>query len=75
MDGFRMKVPLTTLTIDQISELLNMVEHRITEIKKQVADNLSPTAAELLLNNIFTDVEYRIAVMTNDEETLATFQD
>jgi hypothetical protein len=75
MDGFRIKVPLTTLTIDQISELLNMVEHRITEIKKQVADNLSPTAAELLLNNIFTDVEYRIAVMTNDEETLATFQD
>ena len=75
MDGFRMKVALTTLTIDQISELLNMVEHRITEIKKQVADNLSPTAAELLLNNIFTDVEYRIAVMTNDEETLATFQD
>jgi hypothetical protein len=70
-----MKVALTTLTIDQISELLNMVEHRITEIKKQVADNLSPTAAELLLNNIFTDVEYRIAVMTNDEETLATFQD
>jgi hypothetical protein len=44
MDGFRMKVPLTTLTIEQISELLNMVEHRI-------------------------------AVMTNDEETLATFQD
>jgi len=75
MDGFRMKVPLTTLTIEQISELLNMVEHRITEIKKLVADNLSPTAAELLLNNIFTDVEYRIAVMTNDEETLATFQD
>jgi hypothetical protein len=75
MDGFRMKVPLTTLTIEQINQLLNMVEHRITEIKKQVADNLSPTAAELLLNNIFTAVEYRIAVMTNDEETLGTFQD
>jgi hypothetical protein len=75
MDGFRMKVSLTTLTIEQINELLNMVEHRITEIKRLVADNLSPTAAELLLNNIFTDVEYRIAVMTNDEETLATFQD
>jgi hypothetical protein len=75
MDGFRMKVPLTTLTIEQINELLTMVEHRITEIKKLVADNLSPTAAELLLNNIFTDVEYRIAVMTNDEETLATFED
>lgn len=70
-----MKVPLTTLTIEQINQLLNMVEHRITEIKKQVADNLSPTAAELLLNNIFTAVEYRIAVMTNDEETLGTFQD
>lgn len=75
MDGFRMKVPLTTLTIEQINELICVVEQRIEEIKKMIANNLSPTAAELLLTGIFTDIEYKIAVMTNDEETLATFQD
>jgi hypothetical protein len=75
MNNFKTKVSRTPLTIDQIKELLGVAERTIAEIKKMVANNLSPTGAEYLLMGLFDDLEYKIAVMTDDEETLATFQD
>ena len=39
-----------------------------------MANNLSPTGAELILFKIFEQIEYDHAVMTNNHEVLNTFQ-
>jgi len=74
--GFRMKINdcLSDLTIEQVRELIATMERKIAELKRLVDNNLSPTGAELILRNIGEALEYDIAVMTNDQETLARFQ-
>lgn len=74
--GFRMNIDncLSELTIEQIKELIATMESKLTELKKLVDNNLSPTGAELILRNIGESLEYDIAVMINDQEILAKYQ-
>ena len=65
---------LSELTIEQVKELIANMESKIAELKRLVDNNLSPTGAELILRNIGEALEYDIAMMTNDQEFLATFQ-
>ena len=72
--GFRHKLELTTITTNQITQLIDKTEQKLIELKKMMANNLSPTGAELILFKIFEQIEYDHAVMTNNHEVLNTFQ-
>lgn len=75
-DGFRLNIGdyLSELTTEQIKQLIATMDCKLTEVKRMVVNNLSPTAAESLLRNIGESLEYEIAIMTNDQETLAKYQ-
>lgn len=72
--GFRHQLQMSSITKEQITDLIDKADRQLAELRRMLRNNLSPTVAEMILFKIFEDIEYQHALLTGNSEVLKTFQ-